>query len=99
MVLYSKKDDAVVIDEPIENFGAVLSTWAKYFIILTGFGALVLVLDTFFGHSWLLDVVYYFSYVKMTVTLIKYTPQALLNYRRKSTEGWSIGNILLDFTG
>jgi hypothetical protein len=22
-----------------------------------------------------------------------------MNYRRKSTEGWSIGNILLDFTG
>ncbi len=25
--------------------------------------------------------------------------QALMNYRRKSTEGWSIGNVLLDFTG
>lgn len=25
--------------------------------------------------------------------------QALMNYRRKSTTGWSIGNILLDFTG
>ena len=22
-----------------------------------------------------------------------------MNYRRKSTEGWSIGNILLDFSG
>ena len=25
--------------------------------------------------------------------------QAVMNYRRKSTEGWSIGNIILDFTG
>jgi len=25
--------------------------------------------------------------------------QALMNFRRKSTVGWSIGNILLDFTG
>ncbi len=25
--------------------------------------------------------------------------QAYMNYKRKSTEGWSIGNILLDFTG
>lgn len=25
--------------------------------------------------------------------------QAFMNYRRKSTEGWSIGNVLLDFTG
>jgi hypothetical protein len=31
--------------------------------------------------------------------MIKYVPQAWMNYKRKSTEGWSIGNILLDFTG
>ncbi|KAK9412584.1 cystinosin [Crotalus adamanteus] len=33
------------------------------------------------------------------ITLIKYFPQAYLNFRRKSTMGWSIGNVLLDFTG
>jgi len=37
--------------------------------------------------------------VKLFITLIKYVPQAYLNFRRKSTFGWSIGNILLDFTG
>ncbi len=42
---------------------------------------------------------YYFSYVKLAITIIKYCPQAWMNYRRKSTEGWSIGNILLDLTG
>jgi hypothetical protein len=26
-------------------------------------------------------------------------PQAYINYQRKSTEGWSIENILLDLTG
>ncbi|KAH8404737.1 hypothetical protein KR215_011784, partial [Drosophila sulfurigaster] len=46
-----------------------------------------------------LDFLYYCSYVKLTITIIKYIPQALMNYRRKSTVGWSIGNILLDFTG
>ena len=25
--------------------------------------------------------------------------QAYMNYRRQSTDGWSIGNVLLDFTG
>ena len=25
--------------------------------------------------------------------------QAYMNFRRKSTSGWSIGNVLLDFTG
>lgn len=39
------------------------------------------------------------SYIKLAITLIKYVPQAVMNYRRKSTVGWSIGNILLDFTG
>lgn len=46
-----------------------------------------------------LDFLTYCSYVKLTITLIKYVPQAYMNYRRKSTEGWSIGNIFLDFTG
>lgn len=34
--------------------------------------------------------------VKSLITVIY---QALMNYRRRSTEGWSIGNVLLDFTG
>ncbi|GAU89611.1 hypothetical protein RvY_02143 [Ramazzottius varieornatus] len=46
-----------------------------------------------------LDYLYYFSYVKLTITLIKYLPQVWMNYKRKSTVGWSIGNVLLDFTG
>nr|QAV56627.1 Cystinosin-like protein [Haliotis discus discus] len=48
--------------------------------------------------TWL-EYLYYFSYIKLGVTLIKYIPQAWMNYRRKSTLGWSIGNVLLDFTG
>ncbi|XP_052097959.1 cystinosin-like isoform X1 [Mytilus californianus] len=48
--------------------------------------------------TWL-TYLYYFSYVKLGVTLIKYVPQAYMNFKRKSTEGWSIGNVILDFTG
>jgi len=33
------------------------------------------------------------------MTLIKYTPQALLNAQRRSTQGWSINNVLLDLSG
>jgi len=39
------------------------------------------------------------SYVKMAVTLLKYCPQAFMNFKLKSTVGWSIGNVLLDLTG
>ncbi|KAJ2616616.1 hypothetical protein H4S08_000698 [Coemansia sp. RSA 1365] len=31
--------------------------------------------------------------------MIKYIPQTWINYCRKSTVGWSIHNIILDFTG
>lgn len=50
------------------------------------------------GVVYWLDFLYYCSYIKLAM-IIKYVPQALMNYRRKSTIGWSIGNILLDFTG
>ncbi|KAF5404098.1 Cystinosin lysosomal cystine transporter [Paragonimus heterotremus] len=39
------------------------------------------------------------SYVKLFITFIKYVPQAVMNCRRRSTVGWSIGNICLDLTG
>lgn len=48
--------------------------------------------------TWL-QMLYIISYVKLGITLVKYIPQAWMNFRRKSTEGWSIGNVLLDFTG
>jgi len=48
--------------------------------------------------NWL-HFIYYLSYLKLFITLIKYIPQAIMNYKRKSTDGWSIWNILLDFTG
>lgn len=48
--------------------------------------------------TWLLFV-YCLSYVKLFVTLIKYVPQVHMNYKLKSTVGWSIWTVLLDFAG
>ncbi|KAJ9460710.1 Cystinosin-like protein [Diplonema papillatum] len=39
------------------------------------------------------------SWVKLGISVVKYTPQVYLNYRRKRTTGWNIWNVLLDFTG
>ena len=39
------------------------------------------------------------GYWKLVITLIKYTPPAYWNFKRKSTKGWSIFNIILDLTG
>jgi cystinosin len=46
-----------------------------------------------------LSFLYLLSWVKLAITLIKYIPQVVLNWQRRSTVGWSISNILLDFTG
>uniref|UniRef100_A0A8D0L2W3 Cystinosin n=1 Tax=Sphenodon punctatus TaxID=8508 RepID=A0A8D0L2W3_SPHPU len=51
------------------------------------------------GEMTWLQFLFFFSYIKLGVTLVKYFPQAYMNFLRKSTKGWSIGNVLLDFTG
>ena len=76
-----------------------IALWAILFmgISLVVF-AVLLVLAIINQFSWL-SFIYFFSYLKLTITIIKYVPQAVMNYQRKSTVGWSIHNIFLDFTG
>ncbi|MCJ1468865.1 hypothetical protein MMC07_007495 [Pseudocyphellaria aurata] len=50
------------------------------------------------GFAWI-DVVEAVGMVKLVVTVVKYIPQVLTNYRRQSTVGWSIDQILMDFFG
>ncbi|MFS7970400.1 putative lysosomal cystine transporter [Helianthus anomalus] len=50
------------------------------------------------NHSWLW-LVSCFSTLQVVMTVIKYIPQAVMNFQRKSTVGFSIGNILLDLGG
>lgn len=49
-------------------------------------------------HSWLW-LITVFNTIQVIMTVIKYIPQAFMNFFRKSTEGFSIGNILLDCFG
>jgi cystinosin len=39
------------------------------------------------------------GYFKIAITTLKYLPQMYWNYKRKTTLGWSIFNILMDITG
>lgn len=39
------------------------------------------------------------GYCKAAITFVKYLPQVYLNWKRQSTVGWSLENVLLDFTG
>ncbi|KAJ4357351.1 uncharacterized protein N0V89_001926 [Didymosphaeria variabile] len=50
------------------------------------------------GWAWI-DVIYALGYVKIITVVMKYIPQAWVNFKRKSTDGWSIYPMLLDFAG
>ena len=39
------------------------------------------------------------GYCKAAITFVKYLPQVYLNFRRKSCEGFSFENVILDFVG
>lgn len=69
------------------------------FLVLSWlFTLITLIMAVVRATTWL-QFLFCFSYIKLAVTLVKYFPQAYLNFYYKSTEGWSIGNVLLDFTG
>ena len=48
--------------------------------------------------SWLYFV-YFLSGVKVSISFLKYIPQAFSNFKRKSTVGWNVFNVVLDLTG
>ncbi|XP_063729490.1 cystinosin-like [Symsagittifera roscoffensis] len=74
----------------------------RVFVIVSLLLIVLLAIFTMTGDfkrcSWL-NFINWISYIKLAVSFIKYVPQAWMNYERKSTIGWSIGNVLLDFTG
>ncbi|XP_055983286.1 cystinosin [Sorex fumeus] len=69
------------------------------FLVLSCLFTLITLILAAVGVTTWLQFLFCFSYIKLAVTLIKYFPQAYMNFSLKSTEGWSIGNVLLDFTG
>ncbi|XP_058416030.1 cystinosin isoform X1 [Diceros bicornis minor] len=69
------------------------------FLVLSWLFTLVTMIMAAVGATTWLQFLFCFSYIKLAVTLVKYFPQAYMNFYYKSTEGWSIGNVLLDFTG
>ncbi|KAF9927140.1 hypothetical protein BGZ65_006924 [Modicella reniformis] len=73
---------------------------SRIFITLASLISLILIGPVAFGggKNWI-HVLYFLSYVKLVISFIKYCPQVFINWRAKSTIGWSIHNILLDLTG
>ncbi|KAF9331288.1 hypothetical protein BGZ91_012177 [Linnemannia elongata] len=81
--------------------GQRVSGFAWAFLLSSGVSVLVLVGRALSGvgsYEWI-DILYFLSYIKLAISFIKYCPQVYINWAAKSTVGWSIHNILLDFTG
>jgi cystinosin len=51
------------------------------------------------NRKYIFNSLVYMGWCKVFISLIKYIPQVISNFKRKSTIGWNIHNILLDFTG
>ncbi|XP_003799164.1 cystinosin isoform X1 [Otolemur garnettii] len=80
--------------------GSQRVSWpAVSFLVLLWLFAFVAMIVAAAGATTWLQFLFCFSYIKLAVTLVKYFPQAYMNFYYKSTEGWSIGNVLLDFIG
>ncbi|KAK9759970.1 hypothetical protein K7432_016466 [Basidiobolus ranarum] len=69
----------------------VLKVFTAVTFVLAG-GFLLSILS---GWGMWIDLLYFLSYVKLTISIIKYCPQVYLNWKSKSTVGWSIHNIIL----
>lgn len=68
-----------------------------YLIVLSAIS--VTLISAWTGWVTWLDFFYLLGYIKLVGSFLKYLPQLYLNYKRQSTLGWSIENILLDLTG
>ena len=78
-----------------------INIWIVLFLIVLYAVVIIIFIIEASGHplstSW--DTLLVMGYAKAAITFVKYCPQVYLNYKRKSTVGWSLANVLLDFTG
>ncbi|KAF9085293.1 hypothetical protein BGX23_009799 [Mortierella sp. AD031] len=79
--------------------GHKVSNPTKMLMLISIVGGSIVFGAAYAGSSQWIDFLYYLSYIKLGISFIKYCPQVYLNYASQSTVGWSIHNILLDFTG
>ncbi|KAI3652345.1 hypothetical protein MP228_002670 [Amoeboaphelidium protococcarum] len=82
-----------------ESNGRLITRFAQYLLIAVFIVIFTLLITSIMCVTDWITMIYALSYIKIGTSLIKYLPQAYFNYVRKSTAGWSIINILLDFTG
>ena len=83
------KDDLIPLDPVIPSKPTQLG------IYVLAIGAFVSAIMVWARKIQLLDWLYVMSSYKLVISLIKYIPQVILNWRLRSVEGFAIGNIVL----
>ncbi|KAI9302086.1 PQ loop repeat-domain-containing protein [Cunninghamella echinulata] len=76
----------------ISSFAATV-TW------MASLGGLLIILSVVYGNSEWILFIYYLSYLKLGSDVLKYLPQILYNFKRKSTIGWSTHLVFMDAIG
>lgn len=84
-----------MLSAPQRGHKQAVSSFTAFFIAVTTIGVAIGTVVSGFGTIAWLDLLYYLSYVKLVISFLKLVPQAWMNYKRKSTIGWSIHNIIL----
>lgn len=64
-------------------------------LVSLGYIACIYLLE---GFLWI-DFLYLMATIKLVLTILTYLPQILLNFQRKSTQGWNLWNVIFDCTG
>lgn len=91
---------ALISPPPQRDATQRVSTYNRIFLLVTLLSILTATtLSATTSRLSFLDLLYFLSWIKLYISFAKYLPQAFLNYKRKSTVGWAIENILLDLTG
>lgn len=84
---------------PRKSLSKMAVVFASSTCFVCGILSLLLVLHvSWIGLDWM-SLIYILSYIKVLITLIKYMPQITLNFKRKSTQGWSVIQVCLDAEG
>uniref|UniRef100_A0A7S2F7M0 Cystinosin n=1 Tax=Alexandrium andersonii TaxID=327968 RepID=A0A7S2F7M0_9DINO len=87
---------------PLERYDRLLRILVFGVVGVVALVAMIVAVVIWVGHEESLSWLQYLSLLSVTklcVSVVKYCPQVWMNFQRKSTEGWNIYNVLLDFTG
>lgn len=96
---YYDKEDPTQVITPYSKGLVIALVWGFLMILIIEQGLGLYDPTDNKGKTFAFNSIIYLGWTKAIVSFVKYLPQVYLNWKRKSTVGWSIHNIVLDFSG